>query len=447
MEFKKLFIENTKKGKKLSDIRSYIYTKYIKTIIEDVDSDHKRVMFISNRYKSDFTNPIVSEANGIITEYNKYENKFKILMVPINNFNCNKIKFKTIENFYNKNLYTVYKVYDGTIINLYYYNDKWRISTNKGYDVTDLFITHNYTYLQVFLEIIKQYPNFNINLLDINKSYTFCLKFNEKHLFEEIENNNYIIFLQSVNITELNNNNKLIINTNESIGFPIREIYKDITYNQIHYNNKQSVNNYIQYLKNKLYNKQYKHDYGYILTTNNQNLTQQYSNIFLESLLLKNIRNIIYDYKYLPDSIKQNNVNTFNMIILNILKCVLCNNVNIYNNYKTYFPKYTNQYDLIKKFIYNDLPSHILENYNIFIDNINNIINIVNDTMILSNTNNIYISTNNYDINKVNKISIILLSNIKNNYNINISVKDGKSILIDLIVRLEYIHIYYNCFI
>ena len=443
MEFQKFLHENTNNGFTLNNIRTNVYSNYIKTVIEDIDSNYKRVMFISNRYKSDFTNPISAETNGIITEYDTLNNKFTILMVPIFNFNSNKIKMINIENFYNQQLYNVHKVYDGTIINLYYYNNKWRISTNKGYDLTDLLITYKNTYYQIFLEISKQYINFNIDLLEKHKSYTFVMKYSDKHLFSEINSvNNYLIFMRSIDITELNNNNKLIINENEQLGLPIQEKYENISYNILHYNNKQSNNNYLYYLKNKEKNYNYKPNFGYILTSKNINITQQYSNIFLESLLLKNIRKLIYDYNYLPDSIKLHNTNSFDMITLNILKCVLCSH---YNNYKLYFPKYGYKYDLIKKFIYNDLPSHIMENYNTLNNNLNNITSIVNDDMIISDINNFYISQ--YNINKVNKASIILYSNIKNNYNIDIFVNDGKSILIDLIIRLEYIHIYYNCII
>jgi len=424
--------EKTNQGKGLSEVRSFLYKNYIKTVIEDTNLTKKRVMFISNRRKSQFTNPLSSQMNGLITEYDETNKEWKILMVPTPNFNSSPIKMVEVEHFYKQQFYTVCKVYDGTIINLYYYNDNWRISSNKGYDVTDLPINQEYTYKELLLHLSLNYPDFKIENLDINKCYTFCMKYNKIHLFEEAnKDSNYIVLIQSVDLKTL------IIQIDEQIGLPIQETYNNITYPELYNNKKNSADNYKLYLKSRD-NTLYEHNYGYILKSNQPSITQQYSYIYLESELMKNIRRFIYDYRFLPDYIKQNKPNNFNMILLNILKNII-NNHN--DEFKKYFPKYNIKYDIVKKFLLNDLPSHIMKNMNVYKKYLTDIHSIKNNTKIMTDVDNFYI--NQFNVNEINKISMNIYSYMVYN-NININIEEGKSILIDLI-DIKYINEYYNC--
>lgn len=429
MNTSKFLQEKTKQGKGLNEVRAFLYKNYIKTVIEDTESSKKRVMFISNRKRSDFSNLLSSEMNGLISEYDENTREWKILMVPTDNFNSSLIKMIDVEHFYNQQFYSVYKVYDGTIINLYYYNG-WKISTNKGYDVTDLPINVEYTYMQLFSHLAIEYPEFKMDNLDSNKCYTFCMKYNKIHLFEEANKLcNYIILIQSIDLNTFKNS------ITDNIGFPNQEIIKNIKYVDLINNKKKSVELYKQYLK--LTNDTYQHNYGYILKSNNPTITQQYSFIYLESELMKNIRRLIYDHRFLPENIKQNKYN-YNVLLLCILKNIIINNN---DEFKKYFPKYSIKYDIVKKFILNDLPSHIIQNVVIFQKYLVDIHSIMNNTKTINDTNNFYI--NQYNINEVNKISILMYSYIIYN-NININIEEGKSIIIDLI-DIKYIYNYYTC--
>ena len=59
-------------------------------------------------------------------------------------------------NYGGNNLYDIYKVYDGTLINLYWWEteNSWKISTTKGYDVTELKWSE-ITYENAFHSILK----------------------------------------------------------------------------------------------------------------------------------------------------------------------------------------------------------------------------------------------------------------------------------------------------
>jgi len=426
MNFQKFLTEKTNQNVQLPEIRTFLYKNYIKTIIEDTSSSKKRVSFISNRKKSNFSNPLSAEANGIITEYDEDLNKWEIIMVPTCNFNTSLIKMSNVEHFYNQKFYNVYKAYDGTIINLYYYRGEWKISTNKGYDVTNLPINEKYTYQELFLYLLSSYPEFNIDNLDINKTYTFCMKYDKIHLFKEINSSsNYIIFIQSVNLNENFN-----INENENIGLPIQEKYNNMLFVELFTNKKKSLNDYKNYFKNN--NTNYENNYGYILKSNNKQITQQFSNIYLESELMKNIRKLIYDHRFLSEEIIQNNLYTYNMTLLNIIKNIITNNN---DDFKKIFPQYSKKYDIVKQFLLNDLHLHILKNIKIY------------SKYYLSkktiDTDNFYITQ--YNINEVNKLAYNIYIYIIHN-SICINTNDGKSILIDLL-DIKFIDSYYKCLI
>lgn len=62
---------------------------------------------------------------------------------------------------------------DGTLINLYYYNDMWNFSTKKTIDGNCYWNTEK-TFKELFLETIKKY-NFNFNILNQKYCYSFVL--------------------------------------------------------------------------------------------------------------------------------------------------------------------------------------------------------------------------------------------------------------------------------
>ena len=259
-----------KSNKDINYIRSYVYKNYIKTVVENSEDNSNRVMFIANRFKSNFNNPMSFECNGLIGDYNKINNSWKLLVIPTELFNSQKLIKSEIINYYNQNNYKLCKVYDGTIINIYYYKGCWKISTNKAYDANNLIYIENKTYLDVFNELLNNYPNFNISKLDINKCYTLCLKYHKYHPFIENykENPNKIIFIQSIDMNEFNNNKKIKINENEDLGFEITEKLDINNYNNLQ-NLYLMLNNEINRFKKESKLENYKPIFGFILISNN----------------------------------------------------------------------------------------------------------------------------------------------------------------------------------
>lgn len=443
------FIEE-KSDKGFNYIRSFVYKNYIKTAIEHENHEQKqRIIFIANRFKSDFNNPMTAECNGLIVEYDIKNNIYRPLVIPIELFNSQPLNKSTIEYFYNQNLYKLYKVYDGTIINLYYYNNEWKISTNKAYEANNLLFTNNKTYKNIFEEILLNYPNFNYNNLNINKCYTFCMKYTEYHPFIENlhYNNNKLILLQSVNISKINLNSKLEINESEEIGIPT-----GITYNLESF---QNLNEIYMYLTNEInrYKKEkhlanYQPLFGIILRSKNKSNTKNYSNILLESNLMSKIRNLIYNHSFTKKLNfynvldKSNNMmidkNYYNMLNLISLKIFLTKkDINLFVLLFPEFKQTIKQYN----YMFNYMTKYLIKNYNIINLNINNI------DKILKNELQLELKELPSDIpinfNKLNKLILIIYIDLKNK-KINLNVNENYDIVYDYLINIIYLDYYYS---
>lgn len=87
---------------------------------------------------------------------------------------------KMISN--NINDYNFYQLVDGTIFNLYYYNDQWNLGSLNGYDVKNLKYTSNKTFLELFTDaLVNEYPNVDLSKFDKTKTYTITLQHPEMH--------------------------------------------------------------------------------------------------------------------------------------------------------------------------------------------------------------------------------------------------------------------------
>ncbi len=439
-----------KEDKVFNYIRSFVYKNYIKTVVDqNVNNEKQRIIFIANRFKSDFNNPMSAECNGLITEYDIKNNKYKALVIPIELFNSQHLNKSEIEYLYNQNIYKLYKVYDGTIINLYFYNNEWKISTNKAYEANNLIFVNKKTYQDVLSEILNYYPEFSFTKLSKHKCYTFCMKYIQYHPFIENlhYNNNKLIFLQSVDLDKFNNEIKLEINESENIGIPI-----SITYTPNSFNN---LNEIYSYLNNEIarYKKEkhlanYEPLFGLILRSNNFSKTRNYSNILLESNLMAKIRNLIYNhtftkklnfYNVLDKSnnmmIDKNYYNKLNLISLKIFlhKKDLNLFILLFPDFKPIMKMYNYMFSYMTKYL--------LKNYNIFNSNIHNIDKILKNELKLDSTE--LPSEISINFNKLNKLMMIIFIDLKNK-KINLNVNENYDILYDYLINMIYLDYYYS---
>ena len=450
-------ISNFLSGKGESDIvnlRSFLYKNYIKTVIEKNEPSSKdfRLMFIGNRFKSNFYNPISFECNGAIVNYNRVDNTWKTLVIPLELFNSQKLVKDEINKHIVNGHYKLYKVYDGTIVNLYYYNNSWRISTNKAFDATNLLFTKDKTYLDILEELFSLYKDFDKSRLDINKCYTICFKYDKYHTFVEnsFEIQNKLILIQSVDMLKFNTEGRIDINTEEDIGIPVSNKY--ILNGELNIKNINFIlNNELNRFKRTFSTGTYEPNFGLILRSNNFNITGNYSNILLESNLMSKIRNLIYNHSFakklnyydkLNMSVTEDNIvdkNYYNMQDLINMKVFLIGQE--MNLFLTLFPQYKANIEFYNEFL-KLLTKYIIKNYTILQKNIINLPKIMKNVV---NLDLILIPTElNLNLKKLNKLAILIVTDLKNK-KINLSINENYDTLYDYLHNIVYIDYYYSC--
>ena len=475
---------NKNKTKNLDYVRTYLFKNKIKTLIVDdpisngFDENH-RIICNSNRNMSDFDNPISFECNGLIVScVKKTDNNYNysVLMCPPQNFNSTRLKRSNIVEYHNKNLYDVYKIYDGTNINMYFYNKEWVFSTTKGYAVNDIPFIHNKTYKEIMNELFNMYETFSYNNLDKDKCYSFIFKYGNYHIFNPLNKkvNNYVILLQSVDLIKLNFDKKMSISYNDDIGIPLQEkidttelsiktLYNKandayLDYNKYYKENNPTVYKFHEYIPIvNQHNKDTKFEpnYGYILRSSNFNKTKKYTNIVIESSLLSSIRQLIYDntiiinhnknckitddYSKFNTEIKVSNSTNFNK-----LKAIIT--INKLFKFKLLFPEFDKEIEEINHFIHTFLPTYILINKDVLTENLNNIQSVITgdtkfETAIPHDNRANKFNLRNID--NLNVLSLLILTDITK-LKININVFESRSILSNLIRDMKYIYLLHN---
>ena len=197
METIKFIKESNEKD--LSTLRSSLYKK---GILSSFNKDGRIVMYTSKNQRFNKLDDISIECNGLIFDINA----MKPLVIPTLNSISNISNINIINNNINNDLYDVYRINDGTVINLYWWEptNSWVISTTRGYDLTDEKWA-DLTYIEIIKDILNKTDN-SIDdlykLLDKTHCYTFGFKHPSMHPFYEGLNKPIytIWFIQSINL-------------------------------------------------------------------------------------------------------------------------------------------------------------------------------------------------------------------------------------------------------
>jgi len=438
----------------IDNFRKFLYKNYIKTVIEknelEAPNSEYRIMLIGNRFKSDFKNPISSECNGAIVSYNRGTNTFKTLVVPTELFNSQPLCKEEINSYIKQRVYSLYKVYDGTMVNLYYYKDSWRISTNKAYDATNLIFMENKTYNNILEELFSYYPDFNMSRLNVNKCYTVCFKYDKFHTFIEnsqLQHQNKLILIQSVDTSIFNNDKKLIIDYNDDIGIPVStqyDLHGDYTLKNIYNILYSEITRYKKYHNGSTYEP----NYGLILRSHNFNKTREYSNLLLESNLMSKIRNLLYNHSFakklnyfdkLVNYESTINKKYYNMQDLVNLKIFLIKkDINLYLLLFHQYKSKMDQYNIFLKLF----TKYIIKNYSIFQKYLSDFSNIIKNIHIIEGIQPLPEFNVNY--NKLNKFALFVCLDLKNK-KVNLNVQENYDILYDFLHNILYIDYYYSC--
>lgn len=266
----------------------------------------------SRRNKKLLGDEMCVEANGLILEAPDW--KPLVISTPTPKTNVN----STITDLFLKEKnYNIYKMEDGTIINLYYYDvsDKWIISTARGIEVNDcIFNTLNYTTIvDQCLEKMGLVPQEFYDNLDKTTNYTIGFKHPDMHPFQE-NGKEAIYKIWFVSMANINVETMEII-TNSTTPWPLipNHTSVDFSVNSMRVLFCKLKSAFDDFADNRITN------YGFILVAKNPDdfvNHPDYTVVLLESSLMNLIRHLWYDSSY-QKILKDKVYNRINMILVN----------------------------------------------------------------------------------------------------------------------------------
>lgn len=284
--------------------------------------------------------------NGLVIDINNWS----ILSIPPMTFNKNPITDYVRDNL---KKYDIFKIIDGTIVTIYWCGKKseWCISSSNGFDVSELCWMGERTYSEIIYDLLDTHSKETVletgaNLINdrlifknLNKKYCYSIGL-RTHDFHPIQLDPETIWaVQRVNL------NTYEIEYHVSLPGLQPQKIEDIELEDIYENNRLALNGAIK-CNSKEFN------YGYILRSKHPQDTLEYSNILLESNLLKKIKKYIYD---IGKTTKYNihNENRMDFIIINnyLNKIERVNILKIYPQFGDIFVKYDHYIDEIIKCI------------------------------------------------------------------------------------------------
>jgi len=333
--------------KTLDEQRGVFFRRNIKSnyIIRD---ENTRIIFFPKKRgpNLNLNDPVARECNGLIFKISNVPNASKkmdppelLVVPPCLLSQCTNYNYvdEMLEN------YTIYKMQDGTTINMYWWDfdsPSWRISTAKAYDATNLSWNSDTTYKEVFESILINTFELSqdefYSKLDKKSCYSWGFNHTKYHPFwegrTEPSNNGNIWFIQSVNLKSIKNsssleNSKLVINYKspiECIKSQEQLSILNLSMNDIRTKCNDSLRRYENtYIRARSVEKFGKKQilsspeilFGYILRSKNPKITKKFSNLMMESSLLCKIRKLYYN-KHFRETSELNGYNREKYIVL-----------------------------------------------------------------------------------------------------------------------------------
>jgi len=371
------------------------------------------VVILSTQRHVKFHRELERQCNGVVLEYPTW----RILALPPQMFNGS--SYKHIDIIKSLHRYNIYEVLDGTTVTLYWFRDCWKLATVRNYDVGNLKWVGPLTYWEAFKEVAAGYPNFNLDKL--NKDCSYTIGFRHSHFHPLAADPPKMWAIQEYNRVgvDVDSWEPLVspIRLSPDIGLPVQtQIKKPNGSSNGKYFKEMVLKNQValgQFLASGNLDNRVKPHYGYILRREDGGSV---SNILLESSLLRQIKYHVYN---VPDVKYRDQSNHMKYIILRaFLNCA------VKFEFLQLFPQYSNEYHNLDK-LFTKLANTI-------------IYSLRNRTRIVTNDS--------ADINsKINNLASIMVQLIEKCCHVNVLDSNGLSIILDFIIDKKYLEMYYTC--
>ena len=250
------------------------------------DKENSNIILIYNDSESNLNEYLVRFFNGVIID----KNTLKVICYTFDK--C--IEETNIDTRLFNNDVKIQPVYEGTLIRLYYHDNKWNISTKKMINANNAKWSSEKSFGDMFLDI---FPNYSTVFNNTNYCYSFLMGHVENNIIQKTSN--YLIHLNTIDL--VNN----------------IEIFDEINYNQVNVNhinsfgsiminmNEEAFKNHIHKIKNDTG----LNEIGYMCITNDGNKQKFMKHNYNEIReLWGNTNNRLFRYLHLrknPDKLKK----------------------------------------------------------------------------------------------------------------------------------------------
>jgi len=302
--------------------------------IEPARGDIFRAVIGKQFSRGNFTKKITHQGDGIIID-----NTGHVYVVPLQRYNPN-ANHARVAQALAAGKYTVQCIYDGSIVTLYYYESRWRISSASGYDVGGVKWIGEKTYEEILQELL---PEDFYARLDTDKCYTIGFRHAAFHPLAADPAR--VWFMRAVDLGAINCDNPREVYINEApAGLTLPETPPQRDFDALLATNASALGDY--YASGKLH-------YGYMLRGDFDDLGD-IANVMLESQLMKTVRLLFYNNTKHIDKIKLTNENRISHIAL---RAYLTHQHKY--DFVQLFPQFKNYYDMFDG-IFNDVAKQVM---------------------------------------------------------------------------------------
>lgn len=284
-----------------------LYGRYIRCNYDPVADTNSRMLLWTNRHNMD---ELAADCNGFIIDYESLEPLCVGPELPTLKWNMQVLR----SNF---TKYRVWKIYDGTILNLYWYKDRWVLSTTRGYDVAKYkWNGDGITFGKAFEDVQAHYQ-FDPQNLDKKQCYTIGISHPDMHPYSTG------VSAWAVCSYDFQTGQR---NYDPSIGIPKSE--------ELHFSSWQEVQQYL-----------HTDNFGVIMRSNDPESTLGNNTVLLESNLMKNIRRHVYDNNYVENA-KACQISWSTYVLLhNFLDS------NLHDRFQRLFPRYNDDFSCLAQIL------------------------------------------------------------------------------------------------
>ena len=284
----------------------------IKVVKENTDMCENRMVLYNTRKQNNSKSydNVYRECNGMVIT-----NHGEILVYPIPPI----VNFNHLDMLEHSS-FNVTPLYDGTIINMYYYMNTWRISTRRSYDCTKIYPDGiEMTYGGIVFGLLL---TFRINLEDFNTDYSYSLCVSSKVLHPYAKTDRVSL------IAAYKKSGEIVVENIPNLQYsPI----KKYNYAEL----KEFIKNHLSNVGNKYFGSLISMDSDEFISTNTQKIYKLESDLFIK------IQNTLYNPKLVTDL---RNMGINNRPVYTMVYNALNNTV---NNLIEIMPEWIKYYELL----------------------------------------------------------------------------------------------------